>query len=48
MHGFELITEATRQVRGTSTSQVEGAEISLVASGPMVEPTSNLILGAEV
>ena len=48
MHGFELITEATRQIRGTSTSQVEGAGISLVASGPMVEPTSNLLLGAEV
>ena len=48
MHGFELITEATRQIRGTSTAQAEGAELSLVASGPMVEPTSNLLLGSEV
>lgn len=44
MHGLELITEAVRQVRGTSTCQVKDAEISLVASGPMVIPVSDLIL----
>jgi acetyl-CoA acetyltransferase len=44
MHGLELIIEAVRQVRGTSTSQVKDAEISLVASGPMVAPVSDLIL----
>mgnify|MGYP001574705725 FL=1 len=43
-HGFELINEAVRQVRGTSTCQVEGAEICLVASGPGVAPVSSLIL----
>ncbi len=44
MHGLELIIEAARQVRGTSTCQVKDAEISLVASGPMVAPVSDLIL----
>ncbi|MCY3656044.1 MAG: acetyl-CoA acetyltransferase [Chloroflexi bacterium] len=48
MHGFELITEAARQIRGESTAQVDSPEISLVAGGPMVEPTSNLLLGAQV
>ena len=43
-HGFEIITEAVRQVRGTSTAQVEDAEISFVASGPGVSPLSSLIL----
>jgi acetyl-CoA acetyltransferase len=44
MHGLELITEAVRQVRGTSTAQVPGATISMVCSGPMVQPVSDLIL----
>ena len=44
MHGLELIIEAARQVRGTSTCQVKDAEISIVASGPMVAPVSDLIL----
>ncbi len=44
IHGFELITEATRQMRGTSTMQVEGAEIALVASGPGVTPVTDSIL----
>lgn len=43
-HGFELITEAVRQLRGDSTCQVENAEIALVASGPGVSPVSDLIL----
>ncbi|HVM52094.1 MAG TPA: hypothetical protein VM262_02755 [Acidimicrobiales bacterium] len=46
MHGLELIIEAVRQVRGTSTSQVPGVELSLVTSGPMVTPVSNLLLSA--
>jgi acetyl-CoA acetyltransferase len=45
VHGFNLITEAVRQVRGTSTAQVEGAEVSLVTSGEGV-PTSALLLRA--
>lgn len=43
VHGFNLILEGVRQIRGTSTSQVEGAELSLVTSGAGV-PTSALIL----
>ena len=45
VHGFNLITEGVRQVRGTSTSQVEGAETCLVTSGEGV-PTSAIILRA--
>ncbi|MGE3074777.1 MAG: acetyl-CoA acetyltransferase [Dehalococcoidia bacterium] len=44
MHGLELITEAVRQLRRTSTAQVKDAEISMVCSGPMVQPVSSLIL----
>lgn len=43
VHGFNLITEAVRQVRGTSTAQVDDAEVSLVTSGEGV-PTSALLL----
>ncbi len=43
-HGFELVTEATRQMRGTSTCQVENAEICLVVSGPGVSPVSDMIV----
>ncbi|HVM40605.1 MAG TPA: lipid-transfer protein [Acidimicrobiia bacterium] len=43
VHGFNLITEGVRQIRGTSTSQVEGAETCLVTSGEGV-PTSALLL----
>ncbi|MBI2767268.1 MAG: acetyl-CoA acetyltransferase [Chloroflexi bacterium] len=46
MHGLELITEAVRQVRGTSPCQVESANISMVTSGPMVQPVSSLIVAA--
>jgi acetyl-CoA acetyltransferase len=46
MHGLELITEAVRQVRGTSTAQVPDVDISMVCSGPMVQPVSSLILRA--
>jgi acetyl-CoA acetyltransferase len=43
VHGINLISEAVRQIRGTSTCQVEGAETSLVTSGEGV-PTSALLL----
>ncbi len=46
MHGLELIIEAVRQVRGTSPNQVPDVELSMVTSGPMVTPVSDLILGA--
>lgn len=43
VHGFNLVIEAVRQIRGDSTSQVDGAEVSLVTSGEGV-PTSALLL----
>lgn len=47
MHGFELVLEAVRQVRGTSTSQAERNDVALVTGGPMVTPASTLLLGSE-
>ncbi len=47
MHGLELVHEAVRQVRGESTNQVADANVSMVTSGPMVQPVSNLILAAD-
>jgi len=47
MHGLELITEAVRQIRGTSPNQAPGVRVSMVTSGPMVQPVSNLILASE-
>jgi acetyl-CoA acetyltransferase len=44
VHGLELINEAVRQVRGTSTCQVRDCEISLVGAGPAVPLVSDLIL----
>lgn len=46
MHGLELITEAVRQIRGSSTAQAPDVDISMVYSGPMVQPVSSLILRA--
>jgi len=43
-HGFELVTEAVRKMRGTSTCQVKDAEICLVASGPGTSPVSDMIV----
>jgi acetyl-CoA acetyltransferase len=43
VHGFNLVVEGVRQMRGTSTSQVEGATSCLVTSGEGV-PTSALVL----
>lgn len=43
VHGFNLILEGVRQVRGTSTCQVEGAESCLITSGEGV-PTSAVIV----
>jgi acetyl-CoA acetyltransferase len=44
MHGLELVIEAARQVRGDSTCQVPKCKVSLVASGPMVSPVSDLLV----
>ena len=43
VHGFNLILEGVRQMRGTSTAQVEDAGCCLVTSGEGV-PTSALLL----
>lgn len=43
VHGFNLINEGVRQMRGESTSQVQGAETCLVTAGEGV-PTSALLL----
>jgi acetyl-CoA acetyltransferase len=43
VHGFNLIAEGVRQIRGTSTSQVVDADTCLVTSGEGV-PTSALLL----
>lgn len=43
VHGFNLINEGVRQIRGSSVNQVEGAEACLVTAGEGV-PTSALIL----
>jgi acetyl-CoA acetyltransferase len=43
VHGFNLINEGVRQMRGASTSQVAGAEACLVTGGEGV-PTSAVIL----
>jgi acetyl-CoA acetyltransferase len=47
VHGLELVVEAVRQVRGTSTSQASRSDVALVTGGPMVTPASNLLLGSE-
>ena len=47
MHGFELVLEAVRQVRGASTSQARRSDVAMVIGGPMVSPASDLILGSE-
>jgi acetyl-CoA acetyltransferase len=43
VHGFNNTTEAVRQIRGTSTSQVAGCEIAFVA-GANTDPTGALLL----
>jgi acetyl-CoA acetyltransferase len=43
VHGFNLVLEGVRQLRGSSTSQVEGADACLVTSADDV-PTSALLL----
>ena len=47
MHGFELVLEAVRQVRGQSTAQAARRDVALVIGGPLVSPVSNLLLGSE-
>ncbi|MEJ2205349.1 MAG: acetyl-CoA acetyltransferase [Gemmatimonadota bacterium] len=46
IHGFEMINESVRQVRGDSTCQVERVEHALVVGGPGYAPGSAVLLGA--
>ncbi len=46
VHGMNLLIEGVRQLRGQSTSQVEGARTCLVTGGLGVSPTSGVILRA--
>jgi acetyl-CoA acetyltransferase len=45
IHGFGNVVEAVRQIRGESTRQVDGAELSLSVSGPNYAPGSALLFG---
>ena len=44
MHGLELVLEAVRQIRGTSTCQVDGVRTAVVIGGPYDQYVSNLAL----
>ncbi len=46
VHGFNLILEAVRQVRGTSTTQVDDVRHSMVTSGNVV-PTGAVVFSRE-
>jgi acetyl-CoA acetyltransferase len=45
MHGLNHAIEGVRQLRGESTSQVQGAELCLVTGGLAGPPSSAAILG---
>jgi acetyl-CoA acetyltransferase len=47
IHGLSLVIEGVRQIRGTSTSQVEGAAHCLVVGGPSAPPSSALVLSRD-
>ena len=47
VHGMNVAIEGVRQLRGESTSQVEGARLCLVTGGLGVSPTSALIIGRD-
>lgn len=47
IHGMGSVVEAVRQIRGTSTNQVPGAKLSLMAGGPGDSVTSTALFGAE-
>jgi acetyl-CoA acetyltransferase len=45
IHGFGNVVEAVRQVRGESTCQISGVELSLSVSGPGYAPGSAVLFG---
>jgi hypothetical protein len=48
IHGFEMINESVRQVRGDSTCQVKDVHHALVVAGPGYAPGSAVLFGAPV
>ena len=46
VHGMSLVTEAVRQLRGTSVNQVPGAALSLMTGGPGDSVVSSALLGS--
>ena len=44
VHGLNHVIEGVRQLRGQSTSQVEGAKSCLITGGSMISPSSAAIL----
>ena len=46
LHGMGLVPEAVRQIRGTSTNQVPGAQLSLMTGGPGDLMVSSALLGS--
>ena len=48
IHGFELMAEAARQVRGESTCQVKKVHLSLAVAGPGYAPGSAVLFGGEL
>ena len=48
IHGFQLINEAVRQVRGQSTCQVADVELSLSVAGPGTPPSSAVLFAKSV
>ena len=46
IHGMNHVVEGVRQIRGTSTSQVEGAQVSLVTSAPPPAASALILVAA--
>jgi acetyl-CoA acetyltransferase len=46
IHGFEMVNESVRQIRGDSTCQVKNVERALVVAGPGYCPGSAVLFGA--
>ncbi|MGH8998797.1 MAG: thiolase C-terminal domain-containing protein [Acidimicrobiia bacterium] len=47
IHGLQLLVEAVRQVRGSSTAQVPNVRLSLFVAGPGTPPSSAVLLSPE-
>ncbi|MEU7811402.1 transporter [Pseudonocardia sp. NPDC049154] len=47
VHGFGLIVEAVRQIRGTSPNQVPDAALSLLLGGPMAPSVGATLFGSD-